>query len=202
MLATSSSAIFRICIKSCSKARVGRLFPLVTNNCSVMGSESRGSLPNEELSTGTGLQPTILCFLARTNRSTTDLSSVIRPDSSEPCGKKMLLTAYSPTFGRVAPNNFCASARMKESGIPNNIPDPSPDAGSHPHPPRCAMRTNISSALFTMSRVGSDLRLAIKPTPQFSVSFSGVYKSLGILPAAAISGDRNLRTRSVLYNIR
>lgn len=56
-----------------------------------------------------------------------------------------------------------------------HVPDPSPDAGSQPHPPRWDMRTSISSAFSTISREATDLSEAIKPTPQFSVSFLGLY---------------------------
>mmetsp|Transcript_34202 Transcript_34202/g.80557 ORF Transcript_34202/g.80557 Transcript_34202/m.80557 type:complete len:200 (+) Transcript_34202:4156-4755(+) len=199
MSVASSSAILRTKSKSCSKTL--RSFAsdppaTVMKICSVMGSLSRGSFPNMELLTGTRLQPTVFRPLSLTKRSTIALQSLIAVFVSLPGGKKTLPTAYSPMGGSSAPNNSWAFVRMKESGIPKSIPAPSPEAGSQPHPPRWAMRTNISSATSTTCLEGIDFMLAIKPTPQLSFSSFALYNTLSVFGSSL--DPRNFNTCSVV----
>src|SRR5258708_39332198 len=62
------------------------------------------------------------------------------------------------------------------------IPAPSPVLGSHPHAPRCAMRSSMVSASETIWCDFLPLMLATKPTPQESFSNEGSYN-----PALLIS---------------
>ena len=57
--------------------------------------------------------------------------------------------------------------------MPVRMPAPSPELGSHPQPPRCAIRTSIVLASRTISCDGFPLRFATMPTPQLSFSCAG-----------------------------
>mmetsp|Transcript_715 Transcript_715/g.2524 ORF Transcript_715/g.2524 Transcript_715/m.2524 type:complete len:298 (-) Transcript_715:37-930(-) len=105
--------------------------------------------------------------------STTALHSATTAGSR---GKKTLPAPNAPAAGSATPRSAPTASVRNACGMPVSMPAPSPEEGSQPQPPRCAIRTSIVFASRTISWLACPLRCATIPTPQESRSSAGSYR--------------------------
>jgi hypothetical protein len=163
-----------------------------TSSISEWGSLSNDVGPSSELSTGSGRQPMSPRPWARIWDSTMPLHAAMAAGS---LGKKMLPAAYSPAGGSVMPSSALTALRRKPSGMPVRMPAPSPEAGSQPQPPRCAMRTSITFASLTIEWLAWPFKCATMPTPHESTSRAASYSPCGFGKRESDGGLRVERPR-------